>query len=470
MRVAAAVYLLVLLAGCGSAPSDDAPHVVEQPRLACDPCLADIEQPQLACNPCRAAIDASPARSWEPTVAADPQDPAHLVASSTVLESDAAGRFTFWLIVHVSNDRGLTWTSARLPGGLEAGHDHPLAGATSLGDPSVVILDDGGVLVSGGAITTAESATEGLRRGYDLFVARSDDGGLTFPQITIVAHGAGVAAGSSTLGETVGLGGVPLLWRANDKETLAVGRDGTILLAWTDLSQFSDKDPVGGSCDIMAASSHDGVSWSPPQVVEAGCFNGASPAVLDSGTWAIAYFSVLDGSLRVARSTDQGTKWKATEIGASLWMPALDARMTGRGELLALASAESDPSDGHEVATLRTSDDDGITWSAPLPLHMPQGRARVLATVQVASDGTVFSAFFEPNGTGTGDQARRDYRAVAVRDGQVVSMMLLDTVDGVSGALGDYMGMASAGDGVFAVWVTRHGDAFDVVGAQLVLR
>jgi hypothetical protein len=392
-----------------------------------------------------------------------------MVAGSVVQRTDAqTGVYTVWNLVHVTRDGGRTWTTARMPGGPSAGPQHPLATATSMADPAVAFLPDGTVLYGGSAETQAElDPGAHMRRGYDLFVARSQDGGQTFPGITIVASGSGEATALNPAG--IGLPVPPLLFEASDRAALTVASDGTAILAWTDLAELSPKNPVGESCDVVFSSSRDGASWSPAKVVEAGCFNGASPAITHAGVWAIAYVSDK-GEMRVARSTDQGATWRATRVGKAFpayGTPTLRAGPTGN--TLALAYPENHGSkDEIEDPTLLMSQDGGATWGMPLVLDRAYVAARTLPAVDVAPDGTVFATYFHVVGNSTGPDARRDYRAVAIRDGALVDAITLDPgVVGPAGALGDYMGLAAMPGGAFAVWVTHHTDAYDVMGGLL---
>jgi hypothetical protein len=137
---------------------------------------------------------------------------------------------------------------------------------------------------------------------------------------------------------------------------------------------------------------------------------------------------------------------------------------------VALAYSDMDATKpGVETPTLKVSTDDGSSWGQAVTLNAAAA-VRALPSMDVCADGTIFATFFQAVGNGTGPQARRDYRAVAVQ-GTLVGNLTLDAgIEGPSGALGDYMGASCTPQGAYTVWVTHHGDAYDVIGAPLRLR
>jgi hypothetical protein len=115
------------LAGCIGGSDDPVdPAGLLGPSIPAPLCLA----------PCDVLVDGGAGTASEPTVAVDPNDPLHIVAGSIVWDPVAPGVTRSWLAVHVSWDGGATWVTGRLPGGPEAGPDHPRATATmSIGTP-----------------------------------------------------------------------------------------------------------------------------------------------------------------------------------------------------------------------------------------------------------------------------------------------------------------------------------------------
>ncbi|HWG91436.1 MAG TPA: hypothetical protein VNZ52_11370, partial [Candidatus Thermoplasmatota archaeon] len=102
--------------------------------------------PGLSCPaPCVIAIDTGSVR-WEPSVAVNPTNPLHIVASSQD-QTRAAGRLPHsWGLSHVTLDGGATWQTMRLPGGPGGDPTHPLSRYTFMDDSTVAFLPDGTLL------------------------------------------------------------------------------------------------------------------------------------------------------------------------------------------------------------------------------------------------------------------------------------------------------------------------------------
>ena len=427
---------------------------------------------------CAQLLDGTASRPWEPSVAADPTDPLHLLAGTTLWERDAAGLPRGWLQAEVSRDGGATWQASRIPAGLEAGPTHPLAAANSLGDAVVAFLPDGTALFAGLAydhvgLTNSRAGSVAFARwAYSLFVARSHDGGLTWPETSVVARGQGVLA-LATAPQPVGLLGAELLWDANDKPWLAVGPDGTVLATWSELITLGPKDPLGGRADIVASVSRDGgVTWSVPAVVEqGGYFLGAAP-VIAAGGWHVAYEDLLTQDMRLATSSDQGATWRSQAMGKASPFPAMAVQpLPSGGERLLLAY--SDGSEGktcpfyfecyRQAPTLRWSDDGAASWSAPVTLDEAAEPGRTVPEIAVDREGTAWLTFFHPTG-----EASTELRAAAFRDGRASAPVKLTSIGAASSDLGDYAGLAALPRGAFTVFVTSQDRVeFDLAGARV---
>ncbi|MGQ0535761.1 MAG: sialidase family protein [Methanobacteriota archaeon] len=308
--------------------------------------------------------------------------------------------------------------------------------------------------------------------GHSNFVARSPDGGLTYPDVAVVARGSGAGLGAPAQQ------GVVAHW--HDKGWIGVAPDGTALLVWTDAHGGTPDQPAGDRCDILFAASEDGGrSWTPPATVERApsevCFSGAYPAVSRGGSWVVAYETARDGpttELRISRSTDRGATWTRAQVLAPAAefaaFPVLKVDPTPtRSRLYVAYPAPAMAPAGAEVPVLRWSDDGGVSWTEPLVLDAPEALGRTRPGIDVGPDGAVYGAFYHP--MGTAEAPRADVRVVAVREGVVSAPVTVDTeVVGGTAALGDYIGIAALpGGGAFAVWVTSDGSEYDLVGARV---
>lgn len=490
------VTLAFLLAGC-AAPA--APLDVPGAEPGPEPVLEDLPPaeppatapedarspgptpvpPAVRCvAPCVRPIDDRDTRPWEPMVAANPLHPLHLVAGNAVWSDLAPGFRNSWLEAHVSRDGGASWEHVPLPGGPGAGPEHPLATMTAMGDAVVAFLPDGTALFAGLAFNHAGTSTGSFARtSYAFFVARSPDGGTTWPEVAVVAEGQGLSFGVA-LPDPVGpVAGLPLAWSANDKEWLAVGSGGEVLAAWSRLVALGPEEPDGYRCDLVASASADGGrTWSMPSVLATSdaptlgagaCYIGAAPVVGDDA-WHVAFVELGTLDLALATSTDGGASWTAQSLGPSGPMPALARDAAGRLYLAYGKPEEPGPCPAYweclvQPPVLRWSDDAGATWSDPVPLQAPGGPGRTLPALAVAGDGTVFALSCHPTG-----ESRAELRVVAVRDGQVGPPAVLDGVEAACARLGDYLGLAPLPAGAFATWVrSADGAAFDLVGAEL---
>lgn len=451
MRLGMLFAFATLLAGCIS------------PATAPLPAPAPAALPAPRCDaPCRLLVDDGEGSAFEPMVAVDPRDPQHIVIAASEHTAGAVEEIHRWNKAYVSTDGGATWQASRIPGGLEAGPRHPLFTATDMGDAVAAFLPDGTVLFAGLALNFLPFAAT----AYTLYVARSADGGLTWPEVGVVAQGRGAALSSPA-------GFVPAGWFAHDKPWLSVGPDATVLLTWSPIDVAT---PFQGSTDLMFSTSRDGRGWSEPAYIvqgHDGGSSGSSPVIGPSGTWYVAFMNFVEKpTVFLAASLDQGATWGIqTVVEQSAWgFPVLRAGpfAPGGAERLFLAYAAEE--DGREVPVLIVSDDGGASWTRPLRLDEPDGEASwIQVAMDVAVDGTVHAGFFH----GAADGAL-EYRAASAREGALLGWAVLDTgLKGSTDARGHYTGIAALPQGAFATWATG-GEAFadpalDLAGALVRL-
>ncbi len=234
----------------------------------------------------------------ESSIAANPRDARNLVEGNFGKPRNGEGlkcshSFTF--------DGGSTWNFGRLLP-LQVDTDSSI-------DPAVAADANGnfyyGYIEFGGS--------QGGERIDRLLVARSTDGGRTFPAFSIVTQG--------TFGTQI-----------PDKDYLTVDNGskspfrGTIYIAWTDIrfvgSQFVRRIVVARSRDSAATWSEPVPIGVPPQPSTVNhVLIGAIPVVASDGTVYVFYADFTAGtgptSIRFSRSTDGGWTWTAPASVAS---------------------------------------------------------------------------------------------------------------------------------------------------------
>jgi hypothetical protein len=450
-----ALAALLLLAGCLGAPG-----------------LAPAQAPALTCEPlCQVPLDTVSRSGWEPHAAIDPRDPLHIAAASRTQGSGPApATFMLWFDIHVTWDGGRTWNVTPLrytqPLGM-AGADTPNA----VGDPVLAFLPDGTLLATGATLQVVPAAVGAALLDVRLYVARSTDGGRHFDAPVTVARSEGVVVQAAPPAPLPALEADALL-RMPDKPWLAVGADGTALLTWAQILSYHPDEPTAVRSDIVASASRDGGrSWDAPRLVaKGGTLQGPSPAIGSDGAWHVAYEDLVARQAHVATSRDQGATWSGSTAAPNAWMPSLAlGREAGHDRLFLAAAAPHGAGAVDAVPqapTLCWSDDGGATWSPPLALDAPEAPGRVLQSVAVDQAGVAYVTY--AHAKGQGPAAAAELRAVALRPGQWRADLTLDAaIAGPTSSLGDYLGLAAAPEGAFAVWTTLHDGARDTVGARL---
>lgn len=450
--LAAALFVAVALGGCVGGVEPPAAEVEGAPALACP-------------DPCAVAIDRG--TRWEPAVAAHPTDASRIVAASMDQGFDGAGVRRSWPLGHVSEDGGATWTTARLPMGPEAGPGHPLATFNQADDPALLFLPDGTLLYTALVFSFASAGGVGLgMTAPSIALWRSTDGGATFPEARVLFAGSGARSA------------VPGPGYANhDKQWLAAGSDGTVLMAWNLNEVRTPGCPESCTRVLASASTDGGRAWSAPSVVYEGVASGAFPLVLGDGSWVVSYRETSDAAVHVAVSRDRGATWSTNAtIDRTTKFPVL-AKTVGpgaSGERVYMAYPMTGEKDGQpdvpQTVTLRWSDDGGLTWSAPLALEESKAAGRTSPMLAATADGGAIVTYWLPRGEG--DALRAELRAAFVApDGTVMGRLALGAHEGPMDTTGDYMGLAVLPDGqsAFAVWNARQGDEHAVTGARLTV-
>ncbi len=352
----------------------------------------------------------NPAPQAEVAIAANPMDDKNLVIGAidwrltppSCLISPTSLCVTNWVGVYTSTDGGKTWLPQLLPG-FPGGPPGILTGFQEGSDP-IVAIDRHGAAYAGGLFWKGSTF---LTSAHDivLALARSDDGGMTWNEPSILAEANGLNPfpdhPQMAVDNTGGVhdGDVYVIWHSDtgtappnevrvgtsrdrgatwsittvsgpippsDAQgfygdmTIAVGPNGVVYAIWDEV--FLGVGGVPSEKFWMTTSSGGGGSFRAPWVIE----DAIVPIQLPNAPFRASTFPVL------AVDTGGGTH-------------------NGR-----LYLAWSDQRSGNADVLLKTSDDGGKTWSRVRRVNDDSGTAAQFdAWVSVASNGRVDLSFYD---------------------------------------------------------------------------
>ncbi len=373
----------------------------------------------------------------EMSIAVNPTDPNHLVAGSNDYELFFQGAFIVQRIIagyYTSFDGGTTWTNGHLPTG----------GFATTGDPAVAFNRKLGLVHYG--VIAFQTGQGGGFADASIQVNTSNDGGLTFQDPVVVAHGTGA-----------------IVTVLHDKPYIAVDNNpnspfyGRLYVTWTRFLfgtsgyvespiffSFSDDGGQTFSGPTEVSGSSSTLCANPFRSFNAGVCNEdqfSTPVVGPDGTLYVAFINdefqgapEFRDQFLVVRSTDGGATFQGpfqavfpVFDGVDDYPINIDGRQTltnsqfrviSAGNLAAdLASGPgfsttrlyytfSDNRNGRltgDFNTVKTnidvfvsrSDDGGTTWSSPVPVL--RGKAakndQWFPWADVGPDGTLWVAF-----------------------------------------------------------------------------
>jgi hypothetical protein len=368
---------LVLGAGCSNLEGlddEDDSFEVSQQKLTISG--TDVDVSNIAGQEAEVAIDINP------------RDPTNMV-----IAGHNPGFTT--LNTFFTTDSGRTWTLVPL------GAAQDMLGAAIRFDPTVKFDANGNVYVAYGV--TASGTTT-------LVAATSTNGGRSYARITTVAS-------------TADIGATP----GNDKFGLATGPDEAVpgrqdvYLAWTQ----NVMETAGVDQRIVVSRSTDvGRTFSTPVIVNDGSINGtelnnifADPAVGPAGQVYVIWHRIAAGQVVIDVSTDGGvtfgTDRLVTTSGAGFLTlipaqpdrgtsvnPVIDVDRSGGPFNGRLYVSYVDDSDATATLNLdvfvRTSDDQGVTWSAPVRVNDSATNDQFMPWLDVDQvTGTVAAVWFD---------------------------------------------------------------------------
>ena len=287
----------------------------------------------------------------ETTVAVNPSNPMNLVAGANDYRvcCDFTGLNDSTGVAYTSFDGGATWTNVQLPGlTAETGGHGQFTKIDSAGDPAIAFGADGTVYYADIVFSRVSFAS-------GVAVSTSHDGGLTWSQPNMVTY---VNAGN----------------HFNDKDWIAAGPNGSVVVTWTDFNLGPHAAGFRQSPIVMALSRDGGATWirqGSPVSDPFHPFNQGSQPMFDAnGTLYVAYEGAAPSTgfstdeMVVARSTDLGQTFTQTSLGRVYddndCYPIYLGRQTLTGEHFRLNSYPSltvDPVTG--AAAVAWADDQG---------------------------------------------------------------------------------------------------------------
>ncbi len=369
----------------------------------------------------------------ETTIAIDPDNSRNLVGGTNDYRyGDAQAG------VATSLDGGRTWSADTLNG-----LDTTLGKYDAQGDPAIAPYR-GGVFYY---------AFIDFNRGDDqnrLGVARSNDGGVTWPQLGVVIDHPGPGAHDF-----------------EDKEYIAVDStggafDGNVYISWT-------RFPVVGSTRVMFARSLDGgASFSSPAQISDSTigYQGSVPAVGPNGELYVAW--LRSNRIEIDKSFNGGMSFREDRLVAVISpqsFPPPGAFFRGNSFPTIAVDRSGGPSNGNVYVAwgdgvgtglgpdvlFTRSTDGGRSWSQPIRVSDDEnGSYQFFPWISVSPDGTIAVVFFDQRdapGTRFYDTtiARSFDGGLSFERNRCVSTQTSDSFnDGFGGSfIGDYNGLTS---------------------------
>jgi hypothetical protein len=386
LRALGLVAILALLASISCVPILTSPRPSpSQPALGpLSPRVISGPSPIASCNGNGQLVGAPE----EPSLAVNPRDPRHLVATWQQDRRTAGG--AFGLAVALSRDAGATWRESMLPGLTQCA-----AGPYELASDNWASIG-----ADGTAYVGALGLNPGGKRGSAILVSAARDGGTTWGAPVVVA-----AADPTS--------------QMLDKPSILADprRARRVYAAWAKFTNGARGNEAG-----FSRSDDGGATWSQPVTIYksgAGSQNNLLLALADGRLVDV----FVEGSgakegdmVRVAasRSTDGGATWsqpatvanftftitRDPERGAEIRSIGQDVSAAVSGRRLYVAWFENHRT-GTSAIWVSSSADAGLTWSPPSVVVQEAAQA-FLPSLAVTSDGRLGATWYDLRNAASG--------------------------------------------------------------------
>ncbi|HET7027093.1 MAG TPA: sialidase family protein [Candidatus Limnocylindrales bacterium] len=405
----------------------------------------------------------------EPFVAVDPTDPAHVaVAWQQDRWSNGGAR---GIVVATSGASIGSWTRSEPAFSACAASTGDLT--TRVSDPWIAISPDGVAYLTGLSVTQPA-----LTR---VTVSRSVDRGRTWSLPTVVAESRSPS-------------------QFNDKESVTAdpGRPGHAYLVWDqggDAENASNEEARGRGSVLLSTTTDGGAHWSAARTIatQDGTPVGNVLGVLPNGTLVDVFVLAPSSARTPARevaiaSTDGGRTWSTPVTIARLEgrnvVGAQPPGIRGGGGLPDVAvdnrsgrveAVWTDTQDGRP-AVIRSTSADGVAWSLPVAIPRPLATAVFMPSIEVTPAGVLGVEYTDLRAATPSRPFLADRFLATSSDGGATwrerrlteSFDFATAPDAGGRFLGDYAGLATAGEQFVSAFARTTGDPADPT--ELVVR
>lgn len=447
--------------------------------------------PAIDCNPsCNRPAGTGPRPANEVSIAINPTDDQNIVAAANdygTPNSDA------WVGFYTTHDGGKTWNRSLVPGYRPSSSPFPqpcaggqlpgqgICGFEGAGDPVLAVDTEGNFYMAGIAFKRSQ-VTVGQTSA--IFVAKSTDGGNSFPQVTVLATAISKVS-------------------FHDKEWIAVDPvNGNVYVTWTLFNLLAV------SQILEVHSTNGGQSWTTPKVVsETGVRSlsddtqGSQVEVDLNGTVHVAWIDyTAPESLKYTSSTDGGNSYSAPRSIAPVTpisspqgnttyrtptMPDMAIDLSNGTYNGSIYIWWPDESNGDADIFQVFSRDHGATWSNVTRVNNDEqgnGKSQFFPAVSVAGNGWVVGEWYDRR-LDSNNTLMSVFVGISMDGGQTYDlqfnwtdvMLNGDDSAGASGRgfIGDYLGIASSDWYSVGVWCdmrnAQAGNGTDIYVGKLLL-